>query len=247
MEKSPDVTIRTLKDLLETEELNLQASINGLMRKGIYQLAEDLDMLYETALKSLQVNAREVIIANFFLLTQLKFRVAIGLQFRCHTFEAASHIRDAIEAAGYAYVIQSTPGTWQVWSERKKDRKKFDETFKWNARFPKKHSVLSELGARYGLLSEFAVHANLDTFAGRLSLPTAGDACPEARLEYFDTDAKQLLVRYLYLLDTFLGVLLVFRECLSRHLSGGPWKNALRDFSKKFEAAKRKLRKPLGY
>ena len=246
MGEQREAAIRTLKDFFDAEERNLKVSVEGLTREGIYQLAEDLDNIYETALKSLSPNPQdpEIVVSTFFLLAHLKFKVTMGLHLRCHPFEAQSQTREAIEAAAYAYVVHTVPNAWRVWKNRKNDKKTFNDIFTKDARFPSTHPHLSRLRPRHDYLSATAVHMNLDTFAGRLKLPSAGDPHHQIRLEYFDTDARDFLRRYLYLLDTYLGVLRVFRECLASHLSAGPWDDSFDEFSHNFEAAKRQLRGP---
>lgn len=169
MEMPGHATIRTLKDFFNREESNLEVSVKGLGTEGLYRTAENLDVLYETALRSLNLKpSEEVIIGGFFLLAHLKFRVAIGLHLRCHIFEAQSQAREAIEAAAYAYVIYSVPNAWEAWLNRKKDKPRFDKIFTKDARFPLTHLHLSKLRDRHAFLSEVVVHGNVDTFAERL-------------------------------------------------------------------------------
>lgn len=247
-----EVTLPTDLNLLEflgNEQTNLLVSIHTLRQEMDFFAA--LDHLYQQAVRGLpEVSDQHAVPAQLLIYCHYHLYFSMATILRCHLSDALTSLRTAIEAGLHAYRIIEGHGTAEQYVGR--DRS-FLQTVKTIRKARKSDASVLPLAAPlikvHEGCSQFAAHADFDSFAHRLHVVRNGGRSL-MKVNYFQKPEKTSEFQFyiMTLLHSFVVILNLFEKLLTIDLqaTGDEWSAELRQLGAVIERCRGQLRTPDG-
>lgn len=206
-----------------------------------------LQGLYVAAMAHKTIHENDIPIYQLLTFTHYHFLFSTSNLMKCHLSEAFTSLRVAIDAALIAAQIIHDRASQVAYAKREKPFDKLARHYRNLIRDnkPLPHGLIPQLLKTHDVCSQFASHADVDSFIHRVDLKPA-DGVPTLRVDYFqfarDPDERQ--IHALNLFHTFVMILDVFADYLISEKRSVPetWKEALHDLGKKMEQHVEQLR-----
>ena len=175
-----------LIEVLQADELNLQANIKLFRNHGVLDQYERMFLLYDELLDAVQQDHRQnnrnplfktttaggdspdhnfVLKCLMFLSARQQLVFAAGHLLRTHVSEISCHVRRAIEAAGIAYLSMSDPDLGEIYVNA--DRKEFSKRTAEDDILPESNALTNVLREAMGVVNELT-HSNFMSFVQRI-------------------------------------------------------------------------------
>ncbi|MGI8782618.1 MAG: hypothetical protein ACR2L2_03070 [Acidobacteriota bacterium] len=207
-------------DYLGTEESNLLASLINLNQDlGLFQ---ELDQIYRERLSVEQEKLDEYIIAMLYRYAHSQLCFSMSAFLRCHSKEAFSATRTAIDAGLAAYKILEEPGSEDRYLKGEREfvfiKRNIQQAREKDAsKYPKAAPLIDF----HEWCSKYASHADADVVVMHTEIVEdlkAGKK--ELKLHYFDIRRRKVEGQYflIFLLGIYFHIFQVFRIFLDQKL-----------------------------
>jgi hypothetical protein len=209
-----------------------------------------LQGLYVAAMPHKTLRETDIPIYQLLTFTHYHFLFSTSNLMKCHLSEAFTSVRAAIDGALVAAQIIHDRASQVAYLKREKPFDKLARHYKNLIRDkkPLPHRQIPELLKIHDYCSQFASHADIDSFVHRISTRPDGDEAM-FRIEYFqfsrDPDERQM--HALNLFHTFVIILDVFADYLIGEKQSVPelWRKTLHELGAKMEEHAAQLRQAL--
>ncbi|WP_284947139.1 hypothetical protein [Acidisoma cladoniae] len=191
----------TLERFIELEQEQLSISMSQDLEE--LRAVSHIQALYSAALSKITLRAKaDLIVFQLLGFTHYHFLFGTACLLRCHLSEAFSSLRVAIDAALVAaYIIQDRPSQEAYFARTKP----FDKLIRHAKNFirdnrPEKlpHPMIPNLIDMHDVCSQFASHADIETFTHRRREFRDNDGISWATTEYFQFSRDPKIQRYYF-------------------------------------------------
>jgi len=225
-EKPPTTTDDPVRDNLIWEPLDLVRFVGAEHENFLTSLANNrtdlaiinrLQGLYAAAMSHKVINGDDVVLYQLLTFIHYHFLFSISNLMKCHLSEAFTSVRAAIDAALIAAHIVDDRASQIAYAKREKPftmlARHYKAMIRDNRPLPSRH--IPELLRTYDLCSQFASHADINSFIHRTSTRPDGDE-EVLRVEYFQfaRDPNERQTHSLRLFHTFAIILDVYADFL---------------------------------
>lgn len=234
-------------DLLEFESTEHRNFLSSLVSyHDEINILYHIHDLYARSMTNRTTDRNRIIIFQLLAFVHYHFLVATSSYMRCHMAEGFNSARAAIDGALIASQIIHDPASQFAYINRTKPFDKLIRHFKnlIKDKKPLPHPVIEQLIRQYDVCSQFASHADIQTFAHRLEFPSQPQEMLSVRYFQFARDEETrkhyflgLLHIFVLTLDIFSGFFVDEKKCLPQE-----WRQELHDVSRQLEYSQQQLR-----
>lgn len=219
-----------------------RSTANSFVRLGEFELIELVDFLYNRGVDLIRPEFPSRY-GQFLLLTHQSLLSAATLIAQGQPFDAAPVTRRAIEIARVCFASKHDPDAGKKWvafekrnerwlARQRGEKPPFLPPIRYN--IPIKNSLLDELEAQLGILSDGFVHFTPEYYASQNWRIRKEEHTDTLKLIYFVSDKEVITREFIILADTHFKILTVIDDCLDGALSTDRrWKQVTADLCQK--------------